>query len=120
VAVRTRTGDDRAATLPAAHQVVLLRAAQEALANVRKHAAATAVEIELRTSADGQTTIEVTDDGRGFEPGRDGRSGFGLAGMRGRVEEAGGQLHVDSAPGAGTQIRVLLPATAGASTPRDA
>ncbi len=111
VAVRARSGDDVASTLPAGHQVVLLRTAQEALANVRKHASATQVSIELSTSADGHATIEVIDDGSGFEPGRSSRNGFGLAGMRGRVEEAGGLLEVDSAPGAGTLIRVLLPAS---------
>ena len=68
VTVRPPT-DDRRGTLPAAHQVVLLRAAQEALANVRKHAAATRVEIALSTGADGTPAIEVTDNGNGFDPG---------------------------------------------------
>ena len=117
VIVRTQTDDDHDGMLPASHQVVLLRTAQEALANVRKHAAATRVDIVLSTGAARQATIEVTDDGTGFEPGLVSNSGFGLAGMRGRVEDAGGQLEVDSAPGAGTLIRVLLPAaTGGAGT----
>ncbi len=108
VSVTTRADTDEVA-LPAAHQVVLLRTAQEALANVRKHAAATRVEITLSTGVDGRSWIEVTDDGMGFEVGSGRSGGFGLAGMRGRVEEAGGELQVDSAPGAGTLIRVLLP-----------
>jgi len=111
VTVVTHTGDDRQGVLPTAHQVVLLRAAQEALANVGKHAAATRVVITLSTGADGRAAIEVTDDGSGFEPGAVSRNGLGLAGMRGRVEDVGGQLQVDSAPGAGTLIRVRLPAT---------
>ncbi len=111
VTVSARTGDDRGAVLSTAHQVVLLRTAQEALANVRKHAAAACVEIVLSTGADGHAAIEVTDDGSGFEPTVLTHGGFGLAGMRGRVEDAGGQLQVDSAPGAGTLIRVRLPAT---------
>lgn len=110
VTVTTRARDDHDALLPAAHQVVLLRTAQEALANVGKHAAATCVEVVLSTGPDGQAAIEVTDDGNGFEPSVLTHGGFGLAGMRGRVEEAGGHLQVDSAPGAGTLIRVRLPA----------
>lgn len=109
VTVRTPSRDHEG-TLPAGHQVVLLRAAQEALANVRKHAAASSVSIELTAGADGHAAIEVTDDGSGFDPSLVSRNGFGLAGMRGRVEDAGGLLQVDSAPGAGTLIRVRLPA----------
>jgi signal transduction histidine kinase len=98
--------------LPAIYQVVLLRTAQEALANISKHAAATEAEIRLSTEPSGVASIEVTDNGTGLQPGPGLRQGFGLAGMRGRVEEVGGDLEIDSTPGAGTLIRVRLPAMA--------
>ena len=94
--------------LPASHEVVLLRAAQEALANVRKHAGPCQVAVALRYEPDG-TELAVADDGLGFAPDGLPASGYGLAGMRRRVEEAGGVLRVDSAPDAGTTVRVSLP-----------
>ncbi|WP_344219812.1 sensor histidine kinase [Kribbella sancticallisti] len=101
--------DDEVAALPQGQQVVLLRAAQESLANVRKHAGATRVLITLGMSADG-VAIEISDDGSGFEP-LAAAAGFGLAAMRGRVEESGGTVQVDTAPGRGTRVQVLIPAT---------
>ncbi|HEY3508199.1 MULTISPECIES: sensor histidine kinase [Kribbella] len=100
--------DDEVAALPQAQQVVLLRSAQEALANVRKHAAATQVLITLGLS-DGGVWIEIRDDGSGFSPGGD-SAGFGLNAMRGRVEESGGTVQIESAPGHGTRVQVLIPA----------
>jgi signal transduction histidine kinase len=101
--------DEELAVLPQSQQVVVLRAAQESLANVRKHAGATQVRITLGIAADG-ICIEIRDDGLGFEPQAP-ASGFGLAAMRGRVEESGGTVQVDSAPGRGTRVQVLIPAT---------
>jgi len=89
--------------LPARDEVVLLRAAQEALANVRKHAGATEVGVRLAYS-DGSAALEVHDDGRGFD--LEDVAGFGLRGMRSRVEGIGGRLVVDSDLGSGTRIRV--------------
>ncbi|TCC38544.1 sensor histidine kinase [Kribbella speibonae] len=100
--------DDEVAALPQAQQVVLLRSAQEALANVRKHAAATQVLITLGLS-DGRVWIEIRDDGTGFTPGSV-SGGFGLSAMRGRVEESGGTVEVESTPGRGTRVQVLIPA----------
>ncbi|WP_238155326.1 sensor histidine kinase [Kribbella soli] len=100
--------DDEVAALPQAQQVVLLRSAQEALANVRKHAAATQVLITLGLS-DGRVWIEICDDGTGFTPGSV-SGGFGLNAMRGRVEESGGTVEVESTPGRGTRVQVLIPA----------
>ena len=94
-------------SLPPNHDVVLLRAAQEALANVRKHAGARRVAVELAYGERG-TTLAVTDDGTGFAP--DSRpDGFGLAGMRARAEDVGGVLEVDSRVGGGTTVRLRLP-----------
>ncbi|MEU4295170.1 sensor histidine kinase [Kribbella sp. NPDC026596] len=100
--------DEEVAALPQAQQVVLLRSAQEALANVRKHARATQVRITLGLS-DGGVWIEIRDDGSGFTPAAV-SSGFGLNAMRGRVEESGGSVQVESSPGHGTRIQVLVPA----------
>jgi signal transduction histidine kinase len=85
--------------------VVLVRSVQEALSNVRRHAGAGRV--VLRLSADPDPVVEVLDDGIGFDPAA--APGFGLDGMRRRVEAAGGRLDVDSAPGRGTRLRVSLP-----------
>jgi signal transduction histidine kinase len=105
----TVTGQPR--PLAARAEVVLLRASQEALANVRKHAGAAAVDVSLAYQHDA-VTLQVTDDGRGFDPGQR-SSGFGLDGMRARVTQVGGTLIVRTVPGAGTTIRVDLPLTAG-------
>jgi signal transduction histidine kinase len=109
VQVRLDLPDEDVAALPAGQQVVLLRAAQEALANVRKHAGAEHVLITLGASA-GDIRIEICDDGRGFEPAAVDGAGFGLAAMRGRVEESGGTVEVVSTPGGGTRVQVLVPA----------
>jgi signal transduction histidine kinase len=92
--------------LPASTEVVLLRGAQEALANVRRHAAATEVIVTLAYDTRG-SRLTVVDDGRGFEPAE--AVGFGLRGMRARVEQAGGRLQVCSAPGRGSTVELHLP-----------
>ncbi|WP_229706402.1 sensor histidine kinase [Micromonospora sonchi] len=104
------TNSAAAGTGPApgtATEVVLLRAAQEALTNVRRHADASAVALLLRHHDD-RITLEVADDGVGFEPG-DRTDGYGLTGLRARVEQVHGTLVVRSAPGEGTTIRVEVP-----------
>ena len=85
------------------HDAVLLRAAQEALANVRRHANASSVRIVLSPGA-----LTVNDDGQGFEPDRP-HTGYGLAGLRSRAIGFGGTCTVVSTPGAGTTVRVELP-----------
>jgi signal transduction histidine kinase len=92
--------------LPASVEVPLFRAAQEALANVRKHARAGTVRVRLHYRSD-EVSLRVTDDGRGFDPGAP--SGFGLAGLRTRVAQAGGVVSVDTAPGAGVALTASLP-----------
>lgn len=92
----------------ASEDVVLLRAAQEALANVRRHARASEVAVRLLTGAAG-TTLVVADDGCGFDPSAP--AGYGLAGMRARVAEVGGEVEVDSNAG-GTRVWVTVGARA--------
>jgi signal transduction histidine kinase len=94
--------------LPAALDVVLLRVAQEALANVRKHAAARTVRVSL-CYADGVVSLQVSDDGQGFSAVGP-ASGYGLRGMRERVTQVHGRFEVTSSPGAGTCLRAEVPA----------
>ncbi|TYP86728.1 sensor histidine kinase [Blastococcus xanthinilyticus] len=98
------------AELSRSEEIVLLRGAQEALANVRRHAAATAVVLRVSrigTDGAGQVSVHVEDDGVGFDPAA---SGVGLAGLRDRAEEVGGAVDVVSAPGEGTRVTVRVPA----------
>jgi len=90
-------------------EVVLLRVAQEGLANIRKHAGAESAVIEL-TLVDGSPTLTVRDDGAGFNPAGTG-GGFGLGGMRDRLALVGGALDVASSP-RGTTLTATLPAAA--------
>jgi signal transduction histidine kinase len=87
-------------------EVVLLRGAQEALSNVRRHAGASAVVLRLSTVG-GAVSVHVEDDGVGFDPSA--ANGHGLAGLRSRVAEVGGELDVVSAPGEGTRVTVRVP-----------
>jgi signal transduction histidine kinase len=93
--------------LPPRVEVVLIRAAQEGLNNVRKHAAASRVSVTLEYGDDA-VTLRVRDDGRGITPA-DMTKGYGLGAMRTRVEQAGGTLAVTGEPGAGTELVVHLP-----------
>jgi signal transduction histidine kinase len=97
--------------LPPATGVQLLRIVQEALANVRKHAAgSTQISVRLSTD-DGQIRLAVEDDGAGFDPAQTGGDGnhFGLQVMRRRAASIGGELAVHSAPGQGTRVEACLP-----------
>jgi signal transduction histidine kinase len=87
----------------------LYRLSQEALANVVKHARAGSATVHI-AAEDDTVSIEVSDDGRGFDPAAVGREHFGLRSMRGRVADLGGRLEVTSAPGRGTVLRVQVPA----------
>jgi len=87
--------------------VVLLRVCQEALANVRKHAAARQVSVGL-CYADSTVQLTVKDDGHGFDPQK-ANGGYGLSGMRDRVNQVGGTVTVTTKPGAGTEVRAEVP-----------
>jgi signal transduction histidine kinase len=91
---------------------VLYRVAQEALGNAIRHAAPTAVAIALRATRD-TATLEIVDDGRGFDvaEAEARRPGMGLFSMRERVSLVDGHLEVSSAPGAGTRVLATIPLT---------
>lgn len=82
------------------------RIAQESLTNAMRHACAGEVTLTLRPQGD-QLALQVADDGDGFDP--DGPRGLGLIVMRERAQTAGGTLRIDSSPGAGTRVSLLLP-----------
>jgi signal transduction histidine kinase len=88
---------------------IVYRLVQEALTNVVKHARAERVDVQV-TSADDLVIVEVRDDGVGFDPELN-PPGFGLLGMRERLELAGGTVDVSSAPGRGTRVRAVLPSS---------
>jgi len=87
----------------------LYRVGQEALANVVKHARAHSATVRI-AATDDTVSIEVYDDGRGFDPAAVGPDHFGLRSMRGRVADLGGRLDITSTPGRGTALRVEVPA----------
>ncbi|CAN5604755.1 sensor histidine kinase [soil metagenome] len=100
-----------AGILEARQRTVALRVAQEALQNVRKHAAAAQVVVRTELTDD-DWTLEVRDDGRGFDIGAvaaRGRRNFGLQFMRERAELIGSRFDVRSRPDGGTVIRLTIP-----------
>ncbi|MBE8516427.1 sensor histidine kinase [Amycolatopsis sp. H6(2020)] len=103
----TATGDPR--PLHPEIESTVLRVTQEALSNVDKHAGAGRVGLTLSYMAD-EVTLDVRDDGAGFTPGAEPGPGFGLPGMRRRVQRLAGTLHIESEPGGGTAISAVLPA----------
>lgn len=88
-------------------EVVLLRCAQEGLANVRKHSGASNATVTLSAAGDA-VRLTITDDGAGFDAAS-ASAGFGLAGMRERLALVNGSLTVSSSPGAGTVLEAALP-----------
>jgi signal transduction histidine kinase len=99
--------------LPSETEVTLLRVAQEALANAGRHAGASAVALTL-AFGDGEVSLDVTDDGAGFDPAAvpsgSGSGGYGLVAMRERVAALRGSLDVESGPGQGTTVVATVPA----------
>lgn len=85
----------------------LYRIAEEALNNTLKHAGATTVLVVLRF-ADGTAHLEIADDGRGFNPDAQPTGGMGLANMRERAAQLGGELFIESGIGQGTRVVVTL------------
>ena len=103
--------------LPAAVEVACYRIAQEALANVVRHARASNCSIRIRLDEEAEALIvEVEDDGRGIR--EDDRAGVGMSSMRERTEELGGWCTVKSLAGGGTLVRACLPFRTTEDAPR--
>ncbi|MEU6233311.1 sensor histidine kinase [Kitasatospora sp. NPDC047058] len=115
LSVRLHVSGDQV-QLPVPQEVALLRIAQSALGNAVRHAGASHAEVTL-SYMEGEVALDVFDDGTGFDPAAvaaaagaaAGEGGFGLPSMRARARALGGTFTVESAPGEGTALAVLLP-----------
>jgi signal transduction histidine kinase len=95
--------------LPLGAQETIFRIAQEALANVARHARAQRVQLRLALTETGDAVqLEVQDDGQGFDPEKTPR-GMGLGNIQERAARFGGQAEISSTPGQGTSVRVRIP-----------
>ena len=110
------TGDGSDRSLDAEKRVVLFRTCRELLFNVVKHAGATSARVSLK--GDGAAImVKISDDGTGFDPnllqsGYDPlESGFGLFSIREQLEHRGGMFEVDSGPGRGSAVSIVMPLT---------
>ncbi|MCG2592088.1 CHASE3 domain-containing protein [Ramlibacter sp. XY19] len=113
-----RSGIEIAASLESveldeASQLTVYRLVQESLTNVGKYAEARQVDISLHNYSN-HIEVAIKDDGRGFDAQAQRPSTHGIAGMRHRVEAAGGKLTVASRPGSGTRVHAVLPKVAAA------
>jgi signal transduction histidine kinase len=109
----TLTVDGESGRLPAEVETALFRIGQEAITNISRHAGARHVTIQVRFEPR-HVSIEVSDDGLGFAVAgaldrSQQRPGLGLLGIRERANLLGGRLSIESEPGAGTRLHVLLP-----------
>jgi signal transduction histidine kinase len=106
ISVHPQLGDEPDA--PIAVKEAIYRIGQEALNNTVKHARATSVRVAL-SAANGRITLEIGDDGRGFDPESDFPGHLGLQTMAERARELGGSLAITSTPGEGTTVRLDAP-----------
>ncbi len=102
-------------------RLTLYRVAQEGFTNIQKHAQASRVEVSLHFTGE-EASLSIRDNGRGFDAGRASQQkampeeGYGLHGIRERLELAGGSFHLESQAGSGTRLLVTMPRT-GLATP---
>jgi len=96
-------------TIDEARQLTIYRMVQESLTNIGKYAEASEATVVLK-NYENHVVVEITDNGKGFDPQHMRPSTHGLAGMRHRVEASGGKLGLSSAPGQGTRLHAMLPA----------
>lgn len=115
--LRDEVGDGRLEALPRSTARALLRLVESLLANVIQHADASRTMVTLGLQEQ-ELLLDVVDDGRGFEP--DLVAGFGLRSARARAASVGGRLLIESAPGNGTAVQVVLPLPHESAVPPDA
>jgi signal transduction histidine kinase len=106
LSIDTELGEEPSVSMDTKH--ALYRIAQEALHNTIKHARARRIVVGLREEAD-SVTLEVADDGAGFDPAATFAGHLGLHTMRERAASARGSLEINSAPWKGTRIRARVP-----------
>lgn len=97
--------------LPVRVEAGLYRIAQEALNNVQQHAEATEITVRLVTTPE-EIRLAVIDNGRGFDPEQVTENRYGLVGLNERARLLGGQLQLQTAPGAGTRLVITIPSKA--------
>jgi signal transduction histidine kinase len=107
VTITVHLGHERGLRHDEEIETAIYRIVQESLTNAIKHAHAEAATVTV-TEDDGFVTVHVRDDGRGFDPSES-ASGFGLTGMRERVDSLGGEFALESASGSGTTVTARLP-----------
>jgi two-component system, NarL family, sensor histidine kinase UhpB len=90
------------------HELAAYRVAQEALTNALRHADASVLRVQAACQG-GWLGLSVSDDGKGFANDRPAGGSLGMVSMRERLHHLGGELHIDSAPNAGTTVRAWLP-----------
>jgi two-component system, NarL family, sensor histidine kinase UhpB len=98
--------DGELSELDADAQLVLYRVAQEALSNAARHSGADHIRVSLRRAGP-RVELTVSDDGRGFSFD-DAEGGLGIAGMRERALLVGGDVEIESRPGTGTTVRLVV------------
>ena len=108
--------------LPDEIETILFRIAQEAMSNVARHSEATLLTVRL-AQTEGHVTMTLRDNGHGFDLSAitavpEQERGLGLAGMRERASLAGGQVIVQSEPGQGTTVQVIVPLSSVAKEER--
>lgn len=109
IAAEVESGAGRLGVSPGVGQA-LLRIAEEALRNVERHANATHVDLRVDLLADGRSvSLVIADDGVGFDPSLRKPGHYGLVGIEEQARAVGGSHAIESAPGRGTRLRVLLP-----------
>lgn len=106
IQVETNVAGDR--PLPLEIEQALYRVLQESLSNIARHAEAERVIIRLEITPD-RAALQIADNGRGFEPAAVTPNSLGLAGMKQRIAEVGGELVVETALSAGTNVRAEVP-----------
>lgn len=112
----TLTVEGQARRLPEGVELALFRVAQEALTNAQRHSGATSAKLTLNYAPEG-VTLTVIDSGKGFSVATDLRryaltGHYGLMGLRERLTNLGGEIHVTSGLGTGTQVRAHIPSEA--------
>ena len=101
--------EDVSDDLPEEHKTCIYRIVQESLHNCVQHAAATTVRVTVQQEP-GRIRLSIQDDGKGFASGNvEQQRGMGLLGMKERAAHLGGAFSIDTQPGRGTTVSIVLP-----------